>query len=334
MEKLELTFKHFLIAISGVLILWLPVFWLHLVLVLFTALSAYAITDIFARHLQKHSKHYVGYSVLIVLILFILAIFLFIIWVENRADALSAGKLISSVADILDELHEKLPASIATHIPDGVSTLQLHLSQWLKENARELQSAGLYTLRVLGHLIVGVVLGTIAAFQTLPLSPNNQRALPKLLQLHFQQLLDGFTNVFFAQIRISFINTILAALYLLVILPAIGKPLPLAGTMVFVTFVAGLIPVVGNLISNSFIVMMSLGDSVSIAITSLIFLVVIHKLEYFLNAEIIGHRINAKTWELLIMMVFMEAAFGIPGLVSAPVIYAQIKRLLVYHNWL
>ncbi len=334
MEKLPLTFKHFLITISSVLILWLPVFELHLVLMLFIALSAYALTQTFSNYLHKHTQHNVGYAVFIVITLFLLLIFLFVIWLENRADTFSAGKLISSVANILDELHTKLPASLAIHIPDGVSTLQAQLSHWLKENAKELQTAGLYTVRSLGHIIVGVVIGTIAAFQTLPFQSSNLKTLPQLLQSHFQTLLNGFTNVFFAQFRISLINTLLAALYLLVILPAFGKPLPLSGTMVFATFITGLIPVVGNLISNSFIVIMSLGDSISIAITSMIFLIVIHKLEYFLNAEIIGHRINAKTWELLIMMVLMEASFGIPGLISAPIIYAQIKSLLTHQNWI
>ena len=333
MEKLPLTFKNFLLVISSVLILWLPIFWLHLVLVLFTALTAYALTDILSRRIQPHSKHYIGYASLSVIILFVCIIFLFILWVENRADALSASQLMRNVANILDELHEKLPPSIALHIPVEVSNLQFHLSQWLKENAKELQSAGIYTLRVLGHLIIGVVLGTIAALQTLPLSVQHEKILPQRLKTHFQQLLNGFTNVFFAQIRISLINTTLAAIYLLIILPAIGRPLPLAGTMVLVTFLAGLIPVVGNLISNSFIVIMSLEDSMTIALASLIFLIVIHKLEYFLNAEIIGHRINAKTWELLTVMVIMEAAFGIPGLVSAPIIYAQIKQLLLVHDW-
>ncbi|MFC0323192.1 AI-2E family transporter [Gallibacterium melopsittaci] len=333
MEQLPLTFRNFLLAISSVLILWLPVFELHLVLILFTALTAYAATEAFSRYLQKYSKHAIGLAVFIVITLFLLLILLFASWIENRADAFSASKLMSSVADILDELHAKLPDSIATHIPDGVSTLQAHLSQWLKSNAQELQTAGLYTLRGLGHFIVGTVLGVIAALQTLPLT-TKQKALPALLQQHFQHLLRGFTNVFFAQVRISLINTFLAALYLLVILPAIGEPLPLAKTMVLITFFAGLIPVVGNLISNTFIVIMSLGNSIGIAITSLTFLVVIHKLEYFLNAEIIGHRINAKTWELLIAMVLMEAAFGIPGLVSAPVIYAQLKQSLVYRQWI
>ena len=41
---------------------------------------------------------------------------------------------------------------------------------------------------------------------------------------------------------------------------------------------------------------------------------IIHKLEYFVNARIIGTRIRAKAWEILVAMLAMEAFFGIPGL--------------------
>ncbi|HTH39701.1 MAG TPA: hypothetical protein VL968_02850, partial [Rhodocyclaceae bacterium] len=58
---------------------------------------------------------------------------------------------------------------------------------------------------------------------------------------------------------------------------------------------------------------------------SLLFLVLIHKLEYFLNARIVGGQINARAWELLLAMVLMEAAFGLPGVVAAPVYYAYLK---------
>ena len=45
---------------------------------------------------------------------------------------------------------------------------------------------------------------------------------------------------------------------------------------------------VGNLISNTVIVVVSLSHSLDVAIGSLAFLVVIHKLEYFVNARIVG----------------------------------------------
>lgn len=96
-------------------------------------------------------------------------------------------------------------------------------------------------------------------------------------------------------------------------------------TLIIITFIAGLLPIIGNLISNTVIVTVSLSESVLVALGSLTFLVVIHKLEYFLNARIIGSHIRARAWELLIAMLIMEAAFGITGLVAAPIYYAYLK---------
>jgi hypothetical protein len=50
-------------------------------------------------------------------------------------------------------------------------------------------------------------------------------------------------------------------LYLLVIVPWMGIQLPLGKTMVVVTFITGLLPVIGNLISNTVIVVVSLSVS-------------------------------------------------------------------------
>jgi predicted PurR-regulated permease PerM len=98
--------------------------------------------------------------------------------------------------------------------------------------------------------------------------------------------------------------------------------------MTLATFFIGLIPIVGNLITNTIIVVISLSHSVPIAVCSLVFLVVIHKLEYFVNARLVGGQINAAAWELLIAMLVMESLFGIPGMVVAPIVYAYVKREL------
>ena len=111
-----------------------------------------------------------------------------------------------------------------------------------------------------------------------------------------------------------------------------GVHLPLVKTMIAITFVIGLIPVAGNLISNTMIVVVSLSQSLAVAIASLAYLIIIHKFEYFLNARIVGSQIRANAWELLIAMVCMEAAFGLAGIVAAPIYYAYIKAELRERN--
>jgi predicted PurR-regulated permease PerM len=136
---------------------------------------------------------------------------------------------------------------------------------------------------------------------------------------------DAFRRVVFAQVRISAVNTVFTAIYLVGVLPLFGVNLPYAKTLVVVTFLCGLIPVIGNLISNTVIVVVSLSVSLEAALGSLGFLVVIHKLEYFLNARIVGTQIRASAWELLLAMLVMESAFGIAGVAAAPIYYAYLK---------
>lgn len=136
----------------------------------------------------------------------------------------------------------------------------------------------------------------------------------------------------FAQVRISALNTLLTAIYLVVVLPLFGVHLPLTKTMILITFLVGLLPVIGNLISNTVIVVISLSYSLPVAVGSLAFLVIIHKLEYFINARIVGTQIEASAWELLLAIVVMEAAFGLAGVIAAPVFYAYLKSELTSRN--
>jgi predicted PurR-regulated permease PerM len=70
------------------------------------------------------------------------------------------------------------------------------------------------------------------------------------------------------------------------------------------------------------------------ALVSLGFLVVIHKLEYFLNARIIGRQIQARAWELLLALLVMEATFGIAGVAAAPIYYCFLKDELTARGML
>jgi predicted PurR-regulated permease PerM len=67
-------------------------------------------------------------------------------------------------------------------------------------------------------------------------------------------------------------------------------------------------------------------------VTSLVFLIVIHKLEYFVNARVMGGPIQARAWELLLAMLIMDAIFGVAGIVADPIYYACAKKELGAHN--
>jgi len=170
-----------------------------------------------------------------------------------------------------------------------------------------------------------MVVGAILSLREVLPGDTAGRPLAAALIGRIERFGDAFRRIVFAQVRISLINTFLTWLYLGVALPALGYELPYITTLVTITFLAGLLPVVGNLISNTVLVAVSLTHSFWLAISSLIFLIVIHKLEYFLNAHIIATRIRAGVWELLLAMLVMEATFGFRGLIAAPVCYAYLK---------
>ena len=135
----------------------------------------------------------------------------------------------------------------------------------------------------------------------------------------FEALYQSFATVIGAQIVISAINTVFTTIFVL----AVG--LPYAVVVIGVTFLCGLIPVIGNLVSNTIIVGIGFTVSPKMALTALVFLVVIHKLEYFLNSKIIGQRIRNPLWLTLLALVLGEKLMGIPGMILAPVVLNYIR---------
>jgi predicted PurR-regulated permease PerM len=201
------------------------------------------------------------------------------------------------------------------------------LALYMRDHAVEARGMGEQVGRVVAHILIGMVVGAMAALYDTT-EPKNYKPLAAALHARIVALALSFEQIVFAQVRIAAINATFTALFLYVALPLAGVRLPLSKTMVTVTFVAGLLPVIGNLISNTVLVVVGLSHSLHTAVASLIFLITIHKLEYFLNAKIIGHHIDARAWELLAAMLVMEAVFGVPGVVAAPVLYAYLKREL------
>ena len=135
----------------------------------------------------------------------------------------------------------------------------------------------------------------------------------------FRDFYRCFETVMGAQIVISSINTVLTAIFVLII------GLPHAAVVIGVTFLCGLLPIVGNLISNIIIVFLSATLSPKLGLVALIFLVAIHKLEYFLNSKIIGGWIRNPVWLTLIGLILGEVIMGIPGMVLAPVVLNYIR---------
>lgn len=271
---------------------------------------------------------------LMVLLLLVMAIAAIAVAVGIGVAALTAHgpeslvELMQRMADLIETSRARLPEWIQGYLPVTAAEVESLASAWLRDHAGMLKVAGENFGRGLVHVVVGIVIGSLMAF-TPALAPGIDRPLVRALQARTQTLSRSFRRFAFAQVRVSALNTTLTAIYLAVVLPLCGVHLPLVKTMIAVTFAVGLLPLIGNLVSNTVIVVVSLSHSLGAAAGSLVYLVAIHKLEYLVNAQIVGAQIRSRAWELLLAMLALESVFGLPGLVSAPVYYSYLKDELV-----
>jgi len=317
----------FLLASAALLLI------LHsgLLAALYSGLLVYALVHLIAPALSSRMSNQkaklTSVAVLGSVIVLLLTLVLWFPLAFFLSDDGSYPVLVKKMADLIELSRNQIPEWIADYLPESAEALQQTLTAWMREHAGQAKHIGEQTGRTVAHLIIGMVIGAMAAlYDTTRI--HHFKPLAAAMHKRVVNLHQAFRQIVFAQVQIAAINAVFTGVFLLLILPMAGIQLPFVKTMILVTFVAGLLPVIGNLISNTVIVVISLSHSLSTAGLALLFLVTIHKLEYFLNAKIVGTKINARAWELLSAMLVMEALFGIAGVIAAPVFYAYIKSEL------
>jgi predicted PurR-regulated permease PerM len=318
----HITTTSYLLAVAAVIL----VLSFHLIPAAFAGLSVYVLTLKLARHLPKNMSRVARKVALGVVVTCVIACLTSIgaaIW-SFVGSSHGIAALLTTVVDTLGSLRHKLPDSIADVLPTTIEDLREQLVAIVGDHVQKISVVGMESFKIFAHILLGMVVGGMAAVHHF----HEHETVPPLigaLRSRLRNLTMAFDKVVFAQVKISALNTTLTAIYLLVVLPLFGISLPMATILVLFTFAVGMLPVVGNLVSNTLIVVISLGVSPAVGVASLLFLVLIHKAEYFLNARIVGHEVQATAWELLSAMLLMEAVFGIVGLVAAPVLYAWLK---------
>jgi predicted PurR-regulated permease PerM len=198
---------------------------------------------------------------------------------------------------------------------------------WLKAQLGYLGNFAKIATKEFAFLIIGIVVAISLFFNSQIDLDRGRHAVSNNLYsfacdeilTRFRSFFESFNRVMGAQIIISTLNTGFTAIYVLSI------DLPYKSVVIAVTFLCGLLPIIGNLISNTVIVALSLRVSPQLAIWSLIFLVALHKLEYFLNSKIIGDRIKNPVWLTLLGLIIGERLMGIPGMILAPVVLNFVK---------
>ena len=316
--------SYMLVALALILILMV-----NLVPALLAGLLVFQLVHALAPHIKLQNLHGKRARLVVVALLatmvtavvvgIIMALVLFFSTGEE-----TLTQLLRKMAEILETSRAALPAAMVQYLPVNMDDMQAQLVAWLREHAVELKGAGKNAGITTAQILIGIIIGAMVSLREAS-NTATLRPLARALEERAKRLGNAFSNVVFAQIKIATINAIATGIYLAVVLPLFGVELPLVKTMIAVTFILGLIPVAGNLMSNTVIVVVSLSHSVYIAGASLLYLIVIHKIEYFLNAKIIGSQIRARPWEILIAMLVMEALFGIPGIIAAAIYYAYLK---------
>jgi predicted PurR-regulated permease PerM len=309
---------------------------LHLLPALLAGLLVYELVHILSPRLRiwrmnRELSKVAAVTVLAVIVVVLVTLIIVGIIAVLKTDAGSISALFKQMAEIIEGSRRALPAWVLENIPANADQLRQALVQWLRDHARDLRGFGTDFGRAFAHILIGMIIGAFISLREAR-PAKEVGPLAEALLDRAARVGEAFRRIVFAQVRISALNTTLTTIYLTIVLPLCGVHLPLTKTMIAVTFVAGLLPVIGNLISNTVIVIVSLSHSLPVALGSLAFLVLIHKLEYFVNARIVGTQIRARAWELLIAMLAMEAAFGIAGVVAAPIYYAYLKDELKSRN--
>ncbi len=296
--------------------LLLLVGWLRMSTLLLTALFCY-----FAlRKLSFGNSKLLGLALFSVALIGVsVGLYLFILqaWVESPK---IAATTIPAVVDFAEKQGIDLPFT------DLKSLKTLALTEANERIANVPRYASMAVFQLV-YLIIGLVVA-VSMFLSVKLRLDDDPSVHRdSLYAHttgelvrrFQTFYRSFSRVMGAQIFISAINTVLTGIFLF------SAGFKHAAVLTVCTFLCGLLPIVGNLISNTLITAVGFTLSPKMALLALVFLVCIHKLEYFLNSKIIGDRIRNPMWLTLIGILLGEKLMGIPGMILAPVVLHYIK---------
>jgi predicted PurR-regulated permease PerM len=241
-----------------------------------------------------------------------------------------AAKSIPKVVSYAQENSIQLPFDDLVSPETGkvdVEGLKAMVVENVRHQVRYLGNFAKLATKEFAFLLIGIVVAcSLFLNPTMDLERSVHRVRNNLytltcdqIVLRFHSFYHSFERVMGAQIIIALINTAATAIFTLVV------SLPYAPIIIGVTFLCGLLPIIGNIISNTVITGVAFTISPQLAISALVFLVVLHKFEYFLNSKIIGTRIKNPVWLTLLGLILAERLMGVPGIILAPVVLHFIK---------
>lgn len=248
-----------------------------------------------------------------------------------KAAAKEVPAMAKRLAEQGREWKGRMPAAIAERMPDDDLEMQQMVADFVSDQMPRIAGAGKSWAGGAMLAVIGWIIGLLMANMG-PMRPTCG-PLARALRQRARRFSSMFKKIVAAQFLVACANTIFAAAFMFAILPLAGYSLPWAPALVGLTMALSMLPAVGNVVCNAIVTLVALSVGPGVAVASLVYLVVVHKIEYLINARVVGARVDTSIWELLLAMFVLEAVFGIAGLVAAPLFYAYAKSELKQIGW-
>ena len=240
--------------------------------------------------------------------------------------------LVKKLAEQARSIKGALPPSIADKIPSEDGELQEMAGGIIAKSLPNIAGAG----KSWGGGIVLAAIGWIIGLLMANLKAPNPSSGPlaQAMAERGRRMSSIFNQVVAGQFIVACANTFFAAIFMWGLLPLFGEFMPWSGALIGVTFALSMIPAAGNVLCNGIVTLVALSVGPGVALSALVYIIVVHKVEYFINAKSVGRRVSTAVWELLLSMVVLECIFGVAGLVAAPLFYAYAKSELRALGWI
>ena len=219
-----------------------------------------------------------------------------------------------------------LPSVIANSLPTTPE-------QWDAVSQKLSAFVGQHALGWSGHWVSLFFQFMFAAIIALSLSSSprgreSQSVVSTIIQHQFVVFSECFKRLLGAQVYVAIWNAFCTAIFVFMILPSFDIVLPFRGLLVGFTLCISIIPALGNVVANGVMALLCLPYGIVVVVGALCYLILAHKVEYIINARIIGKHVRSSIPEMLVALIVGEKLFGLPGLMLGPVLYAFVKAEL------
>lgn len=257
-------------------------------------------------------------------------------WLSLLIFTVVAAALMLMLAHFFRQAFSKLPSILGTalqktdslgarygfNLPfDSLQESHALIMETIKGNFQSITKASGLLTKEFFRVFIGVFIAVLCFLSDVPraFQPNLFDAVRGEFNARLRFFMSGFEKILGAQFIISTINTLLTACFLLIM------GLPYLWFLTLSTFILGMLPLIGNVLSNTIVVGAALMLSPHLAFVSLGYLILIHRILYLLYNHLVGADIKTPMWQILLGVLIGEAVMGIPGIILAPAVLHCIQ---------